>query len=145
MLGEVQTALGFIPGEVYCLPIYGYVYVHSQVHLSHLILSGQARIGEDHPPARLQQAALTNWAEKALPQTGRRTRSWGLRTYLFSSLASIVVTIPFLLTVSHWGPTYSELTGLVPGLAFLVSVVTWSIFTLQDGVMTGLRNAISAK
>jgi O-antigen/teichoic acid export membrane protein len=77
-----------------------------------------------------------------LPQTGRHTKSWVLRTYLFSSLASIVVTIPFLLTVSHWGPTYSELTGLVPGLAFIVSVVTWSIFTLQDGVMTGLRNAI---
>jgi O-antigen/teichoic acid export membrane protein/uncharacterized membrane protein YhaH (DUF805 family) len=77
-----------------------------------------------------------------IPQTGRRTRSWVLRTYLFSSLASIVVTIPFLLTVSHWGPTYSELTGLIPGLAFLLSVVTWSIFTLQDGVMTGLRNAI---
>ncbi|MBV9795032.1 MAG: lipopolysaccharide biosynthesis protein [Actinobacteria bacterium] len=77
-----------------------------------------------------------------LPQTGDRTRSWVVRTYLFSSLASIVVTIPFLLTVSHWGPTYSELTGLVPGIAFLLSVVTWSIFTLQDGVMTGLRNAI---
>ena len=77
-----------------------------------------------------------------LPQTGSRTKSWVLKTYLFSALASIVVTIPFLLTVSHWGPTYSELTGLVPGLAFLVSVVTWSIFTLQDGVMTGLRNAI---
>ena len=58
-----------------------------------------------------------------LPQTGNRTRSWVLRTYLFSSLASIVVTIPFLLTVSHWGPTYSELTGLVPGLAFLVCVI----------------------
>ncbi len=77
-----------------------------------------------------------------LPQTGSRTKSWVLKTYLFSALASIVVTIPFLLTVSHWGPTYSELTGLVPGVAFLVSVVTWSIFTLQDGVMTGLRNAI---
>src|SRR6202012_293158 len=77
-----------------------------------------------------------------IPQTGRRTRSWVLRTYLFSSVASIIVTIPFLLTVSHWGPTYSELTGLIPGLAFLLSVVTWSIFTLQDGVMTGLRNAI---
>jgi O-antigen/teichoic acid export membrane protein len=77
-----------------------------------------------------------------IPQTGRRTRSWVLRTYLFSSVASVIVTIPFLLTVSHWGPTYSELTGLIPGLAFLLSVVTWSIFTLQDGVMTGLRNAI---
>jgi O-antigen/teichoic acid export membrane protein/uncharacterized membrane protein YhaH (DUF805 family) len=77
-----------------------------------------------------------------IPQTGRRTKSWVARTYLFSSVASVVVTIPFLLTVSHWGPTYSELTGLVPGLAFLLSVVTWSIFTLQDGVMTGLRNAI---
>ena len=76
-----------------------------------------------------------------IPQSGRHTRTFVLRIYLFSSLASVIVTIPFLLVVRHWGPSYAQLGALIPGLAFVVCVIAWGIFTLQDGVLTGLRSA----
>jgi O-antigen/teichoic acid export membrane protein len=44
--------------------------------------------------------------------------------------------------ISRWGPSYSELGSLVPGLIFIGCVVAWAIFTLQDSVLTGLRSAI---
>ncbi|MFC7593354.1 hypothetical protein ACFQYP_63870 [Nonomuraea antimicrobica] len=40
-----------------------------------------------------------------------------------------------------WGQTYSVLAGFGPGLFFLASVVVWAVFTLQDVVLTGLRQA----
>jgi O-antigen/teichoic acid export membrane protein len=77
-----------------------------------------------------------------VPQAGRRTPSLVLRAYAFSSIASLIVTTLVLLTVSHWGSSYVELRGLLPGICFAVCVVAWGIFTLQDGVLTGLRNAV---
>ena len=77
-----------------------------------------------------------------VPQSGRHTRAFVLRIYLFSSLASVLVTIPFLLTIRHWGPSYAQLSALIPGLVFIACVIAWGIFTLQDGVLTGLRGAV---
>ena len=51
------------------------------------------------------------------------------------------VTIPFLLTISWWGPSYSELGGLITGVVFTGCVVAWALFTLQDSVLVGLRSA----
>jgi O-antigen/teichoic acid export membrane protein len=77
-----------------------------------------------------------------IPQSGRRTASLVLRAYAFSSLASVLVAIPFLLAVGHFGASYSELTGATVRLVFIGCIVCWGIFTLQDGVMTGLRSAV---
>lgn len=77
-----------------------------------------------------------------IPQWGRRTRSLVALVYLSSSVASVAITIPFLLTIRHWGRSFGFLAGLVPGIAFAGCVVAWAIFTLQDGVLTGLRSAI---
>ena len=77
-----------------------------------------------------------------IPQSGRRTTAFVIRSYVLSSVASVAITIPFLLTVSHWGPSYSDLAGMLPGLLFTGCVAAWAIFTLQDGVLTGLRSAV---
>lgn len=77
-----------------------------------------------------------------VPQSGRRTAALVLRTYLFSSVASVVVAVLFLLSVSHWGTSYAELRGMIPAVCFVVCVVAWGIFTLQDGVLTGLRSSV---
>jgi len=76
-----------------------------------------------------------------IPQSGQQTRTFVLRAYTVSALASVGVTIPFLLTISLWGPSYSALGGLIAGAAFAGCVVTWAIFTLQDSVLVGLRSA----
>ena len=77
-----------------------------------------------------------------IPQAGRRTPALVLRTYAVSSLASVLVTIPFLACVSHLGSSYAELSGVAAGLAFTACVVCWCLFTLQDGVLVGLRSAV---
>jgi len=85
--------------------------------------------------------SLLGAVTRFVPESGRRTGFFVRRAYLFSSLASVLVTVPFLLTVRHWGASYAQLTGLIPGLVFIACVIAWGIFTLQDGVLTGLRSA----
>lgn len=53
-----------------------------------------------------------------------------------------VAAAVFLLTLDLWGPSYRFLHGTLNGLGFLMAVVAWSLLTLQDGVLTGLRSAL---
>lgn len=85
---------------------------------------------------------LVGMLTRFIPQSGRRTAGLVLRTYVFSSLASVLVTVPFLLIVGHLGSSYAELGSVLGGLIFTASIVCWSIFTLQDGVLVGLRGAV---
>lgn len=62
--------------------------------------------------------------------------------YLVSAAAAILVSVVFLLGLNVWSPTLSFLTSSPWwSLAFLVTVVSTSLFTLQDGVLTGLRQS----
>ncbi len=76
-----------------------------------------------------------------LPQAGRHTRKLIRHSYLVSAVASVLFTIPFLLSIHLWGPSYSELGNPITGLFFIGCVVCWAIFTLQDSVLAGLRSA----
>jgi O-antigen/teichoic acid export membrane protein len=76
-----------------------------------------------------------------LPRAGRHTAKLIKHSYLVSSVASVLVTIPFLLTNHLWGPSYSELANPITGLFFIGCVVCWAIFTLQDSVLAGMRGA----
>ncbi|MGP7999321.1 MAG: lipopolysaccharide biosynthesis protein [Streptosporangiaceae bacterium] len=76
-----------------------------------------------------------------LPRAGRRTGKLIKHSYLVSGIASVLVTIPFLLSIHLWGPSYSELGNPLTGLFFIGCVVCWAIFTLQDSVLAGMRNA----
>jgi O-antigen/teichoic acid export membrane protein len=77
-----------------------------------------------------------------IPQSGGRTSGLILRAYLFSSLASVLVAVPFLLCVGHFGASFAELGGITAGAFFTASILCWGIFTLQDGVLVGLRSAV---
>lgn len=85
---------------------------------------------------------LVGMLTRFIPQSGRRTAGLVLRAYAFSSLASVLVAIPFLLLVGHLGSSYAELGSVTAGLIFIACIVCWGIFTLQDGVLVGLRGAI---
>jgi hypothetical protein len=84
---------------------------------------------------------LTGGLIRFLPQAGRHTSQLIRHSYLVSGLASVLVTIPFLLTIHRWGPSYAELGSPVSGVLFAGCVLVWAVFTLQDGVLTGLRGA----
>ena len=85
---------------------------------------------------------FTGALTRFIPQAGHTTRALVLVAYLVSTAASVLVTVPFLLIVRHRGGSYAELSSLAAGLAFGVCVVAWSLFTMQDGVLVGLRSAV---
>jgi O-antigen/teichoic acid export membrane protein len=76
-----------------------------------------------------------------IPEAGRRTTTFITRAYVVSALTSIALGFFFLVTISHWGASYAELGRPVAGLIFVGCVVVWAVFTLQDSVLVGLRNA----
>jgi O-antigen/teichoic acid export membrane protein len=76
-----------------------------------------------------------------IPEMGPRTRALALRTYFAGALAAGTLAVGFLLTLRWWGPSFDHLAGPGHGLFFVLAVVSWSLFTAQDGLLTGLRRA----
>jgi O-antigen/teichoic acid export membrane protein len=77
-----------------------------------------------------------------IPQAGTSTRRLVNVTYLIGAGAAVLIGLGFLLTLDSWGTSYKDLHGLGPGLLFLLFVLGWNVFTQQDGVFAGLRQAV---
>ncbi|MCU1615572.1 MAG: hypothetical protein JWO98_3112 [Frankiales bacterium] len=73
--------------------------------------------------------------------SGRRAGRFVLTAYLLTVVVVAVLAVLFLLTLPFWGPSYSHLAGFTTGLFFVAAVIAAAVFTLQDGVLTGLRRA----
>lgn len=85
---------------------------------------------------------FTGALARFIPQAGRATRALVMVAYLVSTVASVLVTVVFLLIVGHRGGSYAEFSGLAAYLVFGACVIAWSVFTMQDGVLIGLRSAV---
>lgn len=103
---------------------------------------GQAVITLMRLFASLTALGLVGALARYLPIAGRRTPGLILRGYGTAAATGVTAALGFLLTLPLWGETYSVLGGFGPGLFFLGSVAVWAVFTLQDVVLTGLRNAV---
>ncbi|MFI6323494.1 lipopolysaccharide biosynthesis protein [Nonomuraea sp. NPDC050556] len=102
---------------------------------------GQAVITAMRLFASLTALGLVGALARFIPIAGRRTPELILRGYGVAGATGCVAALGFLLTLPLWGKTYSVLGGFGPGLFFLASVLVWSVFTLQDVALTGLRRA----
>lgn len=102
---------------------------------------GSAAIAAMKLIAGLTAVTLTGALARFIPVAGRRTGRLVLATYAGSSVFVAVAACVFLFTLGLWGPSYRFLAGWLPGLGFVAAVVAWSLLTLQDGVLTGLRSA----
>ncbi len=85
---------------------------------------------------------FTGALTRFIPQAGARTKGLVICAYAISCGTSAVLAIVFLLTVSSPGASYAQLHGLAAGIVFTGCVGVWAVFTLQDGVLTGLRSSI---
>lgn len=103
---------------------------------------GSAAIAAMKFLAGLTAVALTGALARFIPVAGRATGRLIFRTYAGSSLIVAVAAVVFLLTLDVWGPSYRFLHGPLNGLGFIAAVIAWNVLTLQDGVLTGLRNAL---
>ncbi|MFF1378147.1 lipopolysaccharide biosynthesis protein [Streptomyces sp. NPDC058308] len=103
---------------------------------------GSAAIAAMKLLAGLTAVTLTGALARFIPIAGRATGKLIFRTYAGSSAVVALAALVFLLTLDLWGPSYRFLHGPLHGIGFVLAVVAWSVLTLQDGVLTGLRNAL---
>ncbi|MFD7294304.1 lipopolysaccharide biosynthesis protein [Streptomyces sp. NPDC059897] len=103
---------------------------------------GSAAIAAMKFLAGLTAVTLTGALARFIPIAGRATGRLIFRTYAGSSAAVALAALLFLLTLDVWGPSYRFLHGTLHGLGFVAAVIAWSLLTLQDGVLTGLRSAL---
>ncbi|MGW5739369.1 MULTISPECIES: lipopolysaccharide biosynthesis protein [Streptomyces] len=103
---------------------------------------GSAAIAAMKFLAGLTALTLMGALARFIPVAGRATGKLIFRTYAGSSLVVACAALVFLFTLDLWGPSYKFLHGPLNGLGFVAAVVAWSLLTLQDGVLTGLRSAL---
>ncbi len=90
--------------------------------------------------AGIAQLGLNSVLVYFLPRVGQGATSLVRRSYLVSLLSASVVGLIFAGGASFWAPALAPLlTGPWLLVAFVISVALWCIFTLQDSVLTGLR------
>ncbi|MFC6065848.1 lipopolysaccharide biosynthesis protein [Streptomyces ochraceiscleroticus] len=120
----------------------GFWLVAARYYTESAVGQGSAAIAAMKLLAGLTAVTLTGALARFIPVAGRATGRLVFRTYAGSSLVVAVAAGVFLLTLDLWGPSYRFLHGPLNGLGFIVAVVAWSVLTLQDGVLTGLRSAL---
>ncbi|WP_246212324.1 lipopolysaccharide biosynthesis protein [Streptomyces abyssomicinicus] len=103
---------------------------------------GSAAVAAMRLLASITATTMIGAVVRFVPRAGRATGSLVLRAYAVSSLVVTAAGIVFLLTLDLWGPSYAPLGTPVAGALFVASCVAWAILTLQDGVLTGLREAL---
>ncbi len=91
--------------------------------------------------AGITALSLIGAMARFIPQSGRATGRLIRLGYGLSVLTAVVGSVVFLSITGRPGSSYSELTGLKAGIIFTGAVIIWSLFTLQDGALVGLRNA----
>jgi O-antigen/teichoic acid export membrane protein len=85
------------------------------------------------------QLNLTGALVRFLPSAARRSLVFG--SYAASVGTGIVVTSATLLFGQPWLPEVLRLRGWA-GVWLVTAVASWSLFALQDSVLTGLRQAV---
>ena len=86
--------------------------------------------------AFLAQLSFPSIFDRFLPVTGKGTRTFVIRAYAMCAVVALVAAVVYL--VAGFGRNF------VPSSAgwrvlFVAAVVLWTIFVLQDSVLTGLR------
>jgi len=120
----------------------GYWLVAARYYSESAVGQGSAAIAAMKLLAGLTAVTLTGALARFIPVAGRATGRLIFRTYAGSSVVVASAAVLFLLTLNLWGPSYRFLHGPLNGLGFILAVVAWSVLTLQDGVLTGLRSAL---
>lgn len=119
----------------------GFWLVAARHYTEEAVGQGSAAIAAMRLLASLTATTMIGAVVRYVPRAGRATGALVWRAYAVSSAVVCVACVVFLLTLDLWGPSYAPLGGVTAGLVFTASCVAWALLTLQDGVLTGLREA----
>jgi O-antigen/teichoic acid export membrane protein len=90
----------------------------------------------------ISQLGLNAVLVRYIPAAGSSVRSLVLLSYGATTILAAAASVVAAVTSSVWAPPLSFLGNDSRWLVtFVVSTVAWTIFSLQDSVMTGLRQA----
>jgi O-antigen/teichoic acid export membrane protein len=86
---------------------------------------------------------LVSLLNRFLPRAGRDSRKFVVRSYLLALGATALASLIFVAGLDLWAPGLGLLRDQ-PAVAlwFVVSTMVWVIFTLQDSVLAGIRQAV---
>src|ERR1035437_4150069 len=87
--------------------------------------------------ANLSQLSYTTIFDRFLPVTGNQTRRFVTRAYTMCALVGFIVAVVYV--YAGFGRRFIP-SSLGWRALFVVAVVLWTIFVLQDSVLTGLRS-----
>jgi O-antigen/teichoic acid export membrane protein len=91
----------------------------------------------------VSQLSLAGALTRFIPTAGRTTTKLILGSYGAAVLMSAAVASVFVLGAGIWVPEVRSLVGTPAAAAwFLAATMAWSLFTLQDAVLTGLRRTV---
>lgn len=137
--GLVQNAFALIVSGAGSAMI-GIVFWGVATHLAPASVVGRmsAEIAAMTLLAQLSQLGFSSNFERFLPVAGDRTRGFVTNAYVISALVALLIAIAYVaLGLGHrFLPTALGWRGL-----FVMAVVLWTIFSLQDSVLVGLRGA----
>ncbi|WP_405621961.1 lipopolysaccharide biosynthesis protein [Streptomyces sp. NBC_01508] len=119
----------------------GFWLVAARYYTEEAVGQGSAAIAAMRLLASLTATTMIGAVVRYVPRAGRATGALVWRAYAVSSAVVCAACVVFLLTLDLWGPSYAPLSGVTAGLLFTASCVAWALLTLQDGVLTGLREA----
>jgi len=92
--------------------------------------------------ANVAQLNLVHALNRFIPRAGSGTSRLIVGAYLISALLALCVSAIFLLGLKFWTPSLTSLTASPSStIWFVIATISWCIFTLQDGVLVGLRQA----
>ncbi len=91
----------------------------------------------------LAQLNLAGVLTRFVPTAGRTTSRLVIGAYGVAVLASGIAGIVFVLGIGVWAPNVRPVVGNpVLSAWFVLATMAWSLFALQDAVLTGLRRTV---
>jgi O-antigen/teichoic acid export membrane protein len=93
--------------------------------------------------AGVSMLGLNNVLVRFVPLAGRATRRLVSYIYLICVVSSVVITLIFIAGIDRWSPALDVIRANPGWLwSFVLATMLLCIFTLQDYVLTGLRQAL---
>jgi O-antigen/teichoic acid export membrane protein len=135
--GLIQNALALMISSAVSA-IIGMVFWAAAAHLTSAAVLGRAsaEIAALAILSLLSQLSYGSTFERFIPVAGAQTRTFVIRAYLICTGVSIVLGLGYELL--NFGHAFLP-TGLWWRAFFVISIVLWTIFGLQDSALVGLR------
>ncbi len=91
----------------------------------------------------VSQLNLQGTLIRYVPLAGRATQKLVAYSYVLTLVLSAMLGLVFCIGIPLWSPALNFINGSAASILwFVLAVMTWGIFSIQDSVLTGLRQTI---